>query len=103
MHFAIRNNGSANCSGPVRVLTAYAGLVLRRVTFADDFNRFKRLGYLSRVILRKDDVGGPQVFLQPVQFRGTRDRNNPRLLCQQSCQRDLCRRHAFLCRQYTQQ
>ena len=46
MHFAIRNKGSANLSGPVRILTAYAGLVLRRVTFADDFNCFKRLGYL---------------------------------------------------------
>jgi hypothetical protein len=32
--------------GPVRVLTAYASLMLRRVTLADDFNRFKRLGYL---------------------------------------------------------
>ncbi len=46
--------------------------------------------------MRQYDIGGAEVFLQPVQLGRAGDRHDPRLLRQQPGQRDLRRRRAFL-------
>jgi len=48
-------------------------------------------------------VGGSDVFLQSVQLRGARNRNDPGLLRQQSRERDLRRRNIFASRNIAEQ
>lgn len=45
-----------------------------------------------QIVLREFDCSGADVFFEAVQFRSARNRHDPRLLGQQPCKRDLCRR-----------
>ena len=51
---------------------------------------------LTEIVGREFNLGCPDVLCQPVQLRGARDGNNPRLLRQQLGECDLCGRRVLL-------
>src|ERR1700690_1151426 len=62
-----------------------------RIPFPVHRNLRRRLVDLPKIVGRKFDGSGSDIFFQPMQFRSSRDRHYPRLLRKQPGERDLCR------------
>ena len=70
-------------------LAIHHGLKAFRITGTVDLNFRESFGDLMKIFRTHFDVGASEIFLQALQFGSSGDRDNPGLLGQQPCERNL--------------